>query len=100
MIKRHQGQAGAGEQAERGLGVEHAAAAGVGAGDAVARERVAHRFGLVVAGADLVSPELAALLAVPLDASKAEAQIKDGILNLYLPKADAARPKSIKIVRK
>ncbi len=38
--------------------------------------------------------------AVPLDASKAEAQIKDGILNLYLPKADAARPKSIKIVRK
>ncbi len=38
--------------------------------------------------------------AVPLDASKAEAQIKDGILSLYLPKAEAARPKSIKIVRK
>ncbi len=37
---------------------------------------------------------------VPLDAAKAEAQIKDGILSLYLPKAEAARPKSIKIVRK
>lgn len=38
--------------------------------------------------------------AVPLDANKAEARIKDGILNLYLPKAEAARPKTIKITSK
>lgn len=38
--------------------------------------------------------------AVPLDAGKAEARIKDGILNLYLPKAESARPKTIKITTK
>lgn len=38
--------------------------------------------------------------AVPLDAAKAEAQIKDGILTLYLPKAEEARPKVIKVSRK
>ena len=35
-----------------------------------------------------------------IDADKVEAKIKNGILNLTLPKVEAARPKQIKIVAK
>jgi HSP20 family protein len=35
-----------------------------------------------------------------IDAEKVEAKIKNGILNLTLPKVEAARPKQIKIVAK
>ena len=37
-------------------------------------------------------------LPVALDASKAEASIKHGVLHLRVPKAEAHRPKSIKII--
>jgi HSP20 family protein len=36
-------------------------------------------------------------LPVGVDAEKAEARFEDGILNLHLPKAEAARPKTIKV---
>ena len=36
-------------------------------------------------------------LSAPLDASKAEARITDGLLTLSLPKAESARPKTIKV---
>ncbi len=36
----------------------------------------------------------------PLDADKVEARITDGVLTLRLPKAESARPKTIKIVSK
>jgi HSP20 family protein len=36
-------------------------------------------------------------LPVALDPSKAEADLKNGVLTLYVPKAEAHRPKSIKI---
>ena len=39
-------------------------------------------------------------LPAPLDADKVEARITDGILTLRLPKAESARPKTIKIVTK
>lgn len=39
-------------------------------------------------------------LPVPLDATKVEAQLKDGILTLRVPKAEEARPKSIKVIAK
>lgn len=39
-------------------------------------------------------------LPVPLDAAKVEAQLKDGILTLRVPKAEEARPKSIKVIAK
>ncbi len=39
-------------------------------------------------------------LPAELDASKAEARIKDGILTLNLPKAESAKPKTIKIAVK
>jgi len=39
-------------------------------------------------------------LTAPVDADKAEAKITDGLLTLRLPKADSARPKSIKITSK
>ena len=37
-------------------------------------------------------------LPVTLEASKAEASIKNGVLHLRVPKAEAHRPKSIKII--
>jgi HSP20 family protein len=39
-------------------------------------------------------------LSDPMDASKAEASLKDGVLTLRLPKAEEAKPKTIKIVSK
>ena len=39
-------------------------------------------------------------LPTELDASKAEAKIKDGILTLSLPKAESAKPKTIKVAVK
>jgi HSP20 family protein len=36
----------------------------------------------------------------PLDANKVEARIADGVLTLRLPKAESARPKTIKIASK
>ena len=39
-------------------------------------------------------------LPAELDASKAEARIKDGILTLSLPKAESAKPKTIKVAVK
>lgn len=39
-------------------------------------------------------------LPVQLDADKAEAKIKDGLLTLSIPKAESARPKTIKVVVK
>ncbi len=39
-------------------------------------------------------------LPASLDASKAEARIRDGVLTLTLPKAESARPKNIKITVK
>jgi HSP20 family protein len=33
----------------------------------------------------------------PVNASKAEAKVEDGMLSLYLPKAEEARPKKIKV---
>ena len=35
-----------------------------------------------------------------LDAAKAEASLKDGVLNLRLPKAEVALPKAIKVISK
>jgi len=32
-----------------------------------------------------------------MDASKVEATIKNGVLSLHIPKAEAARPKAIKV---
>jgi HSP20 family protein len=39
-------------------------------------------------------------LPVDLDAEKAQAKITDGVLTLHLPKAESARPKTIKIAVK
>jgi len=39
-------------------------------------------------------------LPAPVDAEKAEARIADGVLTLRLPKAESARPKTIKIAAK
>lgn len=39
-------------------------------------------------------------LPVPLDASKAEASLSDGVLTLRVPKAEEARPKTIKVISK
>ena len=39
-------------------------------------------------------------LPVALEASKAEAKITDGVLSLRLPKAESARPKTIKVAVK
>ncbi|MGZ6347013.1 MAG: Hsp20/alpha crystallin family protein [Anaerolineales bacterium] len=39
-------------------------------------------------------------LSAPLDADKVEARITDGVLNVRLPKAESARPKTIKIASK
>jgi len=36
----------------------------------------------------------------PLDAAKAEADVHDGVLTLWVPKAEQARPKSIKVTSK
>jgi HSP20 family protein len=36
-------------------------------------------------------------LPVELDAAKAEAKIEDGLLTLRVPKAESARPKTIKV---
>ncbi len=39
-------------------------------------------------------------LPAPLDAEKVEAKISDGILTVRLPKAESARPRTIKVVAK
>ncbi len=39
-------------------------------------------------------------LSTPLDADKVEAKIMDGVLTLRLPKAESARPKTIKVAAK
>ena len=39
-------------------------------------------------------------LTTPVNADKADAKINDGLLNLRLPKAESARPKTIKIAAK
>lgn len=39
-------------------------------------------------------------LPVPLDSSKAEASLSDGVLTLRVPKAEEARPKTIKVISK
>ncbi|OIO84700.1 MAG: hypothetical protein AUK02_07045 [Anaerolineae bacterium CG2_30_58_95] len=39
-------------------------------------------------------------LPAPVDAEKAEAKITDGVLTLRLPKAESARPKTIKVAAK
>src|SRR5512136_1557321 len=39
-------------------------------------------------------------LPAPLDASKAEARITDGVLTLHLAKAESARPRTIKVAVK
>jgi HSP20 family protein len=39
-------------------------------------------------------------LPAPVDSAKAEARIADGVLTLRLPKAESARPKTIKIASK
>jgi HSP20 family protein len=39
-------------------------------------------------------------LSDPMDSSKAEASLTDGVLTLRLPKAEEARPRTIKIVSK
>ncbi len=39
-------------------------------------------------------------LPTPLEPGKAEAELTDGVLTLRLPKADAVRPKEIKVVAK
>ncbi|MRS04269.1 Hsp20/alpha crystallin family protein [bacterium] len=39
-------------------------------------------------------------LADPLDAARAEAELKNGILTLRVPKAEEAKPKSIKVLSK
>jgi HSP20 family protein len=36
----------------------------------------------------------------PVDASKAQAKVEDGVLTLHLPKAEEARPKTIKVQAK
>ncbi|MBM3153316.1 MAG: Hsp20/alpha crystallin family protein, partial [Chloroflexi bacterium] len=36
-------------------------------------------------------------LSTPVEAGKAEARITDGLLTLRLPKAESARPKTIKV---
>ncbi|MBI9045149.1 MAG: Hsp20/alpha crystallin family protein [Anaerolineaceae bacterium] len=36
-------------------------------------------------------------LPIPLDADKAKAELKDGILKLHIPKSEQAKPRSIKI---
>jgi HSP20 family protein len=39
-------------------------------------------------------------LPAPLDANSVEAKIADGVLTVRLPKAESARPKSIKVIAK
>lgn len=39
-------------------------------------------------------------LSTPIQADRAEARIRDGVLTLRLPKAESARPKSIKVTAK
>ena len=39
-------------------------------------------------------------LPAPLDANSVEAKIADGVLTVRLPKAESARPKSIKVITK
>ena len=39
-------------------------------------------------------------LPAPLDASNVEAKIADGVLTVRLPKAESARPRSIKVIAK
>jgi len=39
-------------------------------------------------------------LPTPLDSSKVEASLENGILTLHIPKAEEARPKTIKIQKK
>lgn len=39
-------------------------------------------------------------LSTPVQADQAEARIRDGVLTLRLPKAESARPKSIKVTAK
>jgi len=39
-------------------------------------------------------------LPAPVDAEKAEAKITDGVLTLRLPKAESARPKTIRVAAK
>jgi HSP20 family protein len=36
----------------------------------------------------------------PLDASKVEAEVENGILTLRIPKAEEAKPKTIKVITK
>lgn len=48
---------------------------------------------------ELPSGRFSRVITLPtsLDPSKAEANIKNGVLTLHIPKAEAARPKSIKV---
>jgi len=48
---------------------------------------------------ELPSGRFSRVLTMPtdLDPAKAEANIKNGVLTLHIPKAEAARPKSIKV---
>jgi len=48
---------------------------------------------------ELPSGRFARVITLPtaVDASKAEAEIKDGVLTLHIPKAEAHRPKPIKV---
>jgi HSP20 family protein len=39
-------------------------------------------------------------LPTPLDAEKVEANLENGILTLYVPKAEEAKPRTIKVVQK
>ncbi len=48
---------------------------------------------------ELPSGRFSRVISLPteMDASKVEASIKNGVLSLHIPKAEAARPKSIKV---
>ncbi len=49
---------------------------------------------------ELPSGRFSRVITLPteLDASQVEASIKNGVLSLHIPKAEAARPKTIKVV--
>jgi len=51
---------------------------------------------------EIPSGKFSRIITLPdlLDAAKAEAEMKDGVLTLRIPKAEEAKPKTIKIVAK